>query len=537
MAIELLNLHKNNILKYLFDTEKESDAFDKNKDVKLGEKWDPILNYPDELHSLKRTKTNKSTIVTRVVDSLLKNVDRAIHPLLLIILNYELRDYIKYNEMSRDDEDEMIQIQLTSKNKKYLKEIRPQINSTFRLYWKLLNDKKIQQFTNYYIDNDLVEAIINSLYYQLTVEQLIKLNQTPIETKKVRFNDLCLSLDVDEELLQKKLSPIKYDKFLKLKNNLNEKQKDFQTKILIEINESHHMPSIDFLRKTSIYETTCKTIIDYNITNDDIEIVYEKILKEISKTIFKNYDEDLGIIFYLTNIENMEIGIATFFLDIYNATKKNKGIPMKNILNVFNNWEFVDKNKFMKLIKTELDSEAYFVSKEEDIKYSLLTSLGVDRLIFLPRKDDFVDTEQIINFVKMYNKFREGFFRTIETFLNNDDETNIVVYLLKKLTSREDFERFKEPLINSFLEKILNEDLIVAVEEKYKIELDKWLPILMKSKSKYHNIDTNIMKNSFGNKVANIIEERYDSSKSEIKKRALIPKEVIEFIFNHKIKK
>jgi len=37
--------------------------------------------------------------------------------------------------------------------------------------------------------------------------------------------------------------------------------------------------------------------------------------------------------------------------------------------------------------------------------------------------------------------------------------------------------------------------------------------------------------------VANILEERFDTSKSEIKKRALIPKEVIEFIFNHKIKK
>ena len=59
----------------------------------------------------------------------------------------------------------------------------------------------------------------------------------------------------------------------------------------------------------------------------------------------------------------------------------------------------------------------------------------------------------------------------------------------------------------------------------------------MKSKSKYHNIDTNIMKNSFGDKVANILEERFDTSKSEIKKRALIPKEVIEYIFNHKQKK
>jgi uncharacterized protein YpbB len=73
--------------------------------------------------------------------------------------------------MSRDNEDEIIQIQLTTKNKKKLKEIRPQINSTFKLYWKIINDKQIQNFTKYYLDNDLVEAIINSLYYQLTFEK------------------------------------------------------------------------------------------------------------------------------------------------------------------------------------------------------------------------------------------------------------------------------------------------------------------------------------------------------------------------------
>ena len=113
---------------------------------------------------------------------------------------------------------------------------------------------------------------------------------------------------------------------------------------------------------------------------------------------------NLGIIFYLTNIENIEIGIATFFLDIYNANKKNKGIPVKTILNVFNNWEFIDKKKFINLIKTELNYDCYFVSKNDDIKKSELSSLGIDRLIFLPRLDDFVNTEEILTFVKMYNK-------------------------------------------------------------------------------------------------------------------------------------
>ena len=534
MAFQLLDKYKNSILKYLFKSDKEITAFELNKEVKLNDKWDLILNYPDELHSLKRSKIIKSNIVERVIENLLKNIHRSIHPILLIIFYYELREYIKYNEMSKDDDDDEIQIQLTSKNKKYLRELRPQINITFKLYWKLLNDKKIKAFTNYYIDNELVVELINNLYYKVSIEELIKLNKTMIETKKVRFNDLCFCLDVDDDILKKNISLHKYEKFIDIREKLTERQQNFQNKILIEINESHHMPSIDFIRKTNIYETTCKTVIDYNIKDDDIEIIYEKIINEISKLIYKNYHENLGIIFYLTNVENMEIGQAKFFLDVYNNTTiSKKGIQLKLILNIFKTWEFIDKKNFIKLIKNELDNELYFIEEKEDFKNSLLSSLGVDRLIFLPRKSDFVNCEELIKFVQMYNKFRESFFKTIKIFLNNEDENNIIIYLLKKLICKDEFEQFKQPLIDAFLEKILNKDIIQVIEEKFNIELDKWLPILRKSKSKYHYIDTCIIKNSFGDKVSNIIEERFDIGTTEIKKRVLIPIEVINFIINN----
>ena len=534
--VSLLCKYKDNILKYLFDSSViDINSFESNKEVKLNERWDLILNYPNELHILKRSKITRINLIERVTDILLKNVHRSIHPILLIIFYYELKDYIKYTEMSKENEDDETQIQLTSKNKKYLKELRPQINKTFRLYWKLLNDKKIKAFANYYIGNDLVEELINSLYYKVSVEELIKLNTTIIETKKVRFNDLCFCLDIDNDLLKKNTSLHKYEKYSKIRESLSDKHQDFQNKILIEINESHHLPSIDFIRKTNIYESTGKTVIDYNINDDDIETVYLKILKEISKLIYKNYDENLGIIFYLTNVEHIDISIAKFFLDIYNdTTTSKKGIEVKRILDTFNIWEFVDKKKFLKLVKNELDNEQYFIEQKDDLKNSLLSSLGVDRLIFLPRKSDFVNCEEIIKFVKMYNKFREGFFRTVEAFLNNDDENNIIIYLLRKLICKDDYEKFKQPLIDSFLEKILNEDLKEAIEKTFNIELDKYLPILKKSNCKFHNIDTTIMKNSFGDKVSNILEERFDIGKSEIKKRVLIPNEVINFVIKYK---
>ena len=59
MLLELLNKHKNNILNYLFVSEKDKLLFETNKDVKLNERWDLILNYPAELYSLKRNNLRK----------------------------------------------------------------------------------------------------------------------------------------------------------------------------------------------------------------------------------------------------------------------------------------------------------------------------------------------------------------------------------------------------------------------------------------------------------------------------------------------
>ena len=153
MSVELLNTHKMNILNYLFN--KDITNFEENKNIKLGEKWDSVLNYPDELFTLRRTETNKLIILSRIITSLLDKKDRVIHPILLIIFHNELSEHIKYIEMSNDDDE--FDIQLLPKNKKKLKEIKPQINITFKIYWKLINDIKIDNFLIYYKKNDLVK--------------------------------------------------------------------------------------------------------------------------------------------------------------------------------------------------------------------------------------------------------------------------------------------------------------------------------------------------------------------------------------------
>jgi hypothetical protein len=254
-------------------------------------------------------------------------------------------------------------------------------------------------------------------------------------------------------------------------------------------------------------------------------------MKEISKTIYKNYDEKLGTIFYLVTVEAMKTNLADFFLDI----KKNKnGFLIKKILNIFKTWKYTNKKKFMKLIEQELNSDIYFISKDEhNFKDSLLSPNGVDRLIFLPRSNDFINTEEILDFVNIYTKFREAFFNTIESFLSNNEENNIIIYLVDKLSMREEFQNFKKSLISALVDKITNSEIIEVVEEKFNVKLDKNLPILMKSKNKYHNIEYNIMKNTFGDKVANILEEKFDNYKSNIENRTFISQEIIDFVFNY----
>ena len=522
---ELLNLHKHNILTYLFDDNINIINFEENKTIKLDEKWVSILNYPEKLYVLRRKNTTKSVIVSLVIESLLNKKDRAINPILIIIFHNELSEYIKYCNI---DENDNI-VKLVSNNKNKLKEIRFQINLTFKLYWKLINDSKIKQFAYYYTENKIVQEIINSLYYKVTVEELIKINETKLEIKKVRFNDLCLSVEINENLFKQEL-PVKYIKYTKDRQDLSESQCDYQNKILIEINEAHHQQLIDYIRKTAIYQTTGKLIIDYYIYENKLNDVYNNVMKEIAKTIYKNYDNDLGIIFYLVNVENIDIEMSIFFLDI----RKNKdGTPIKIILDIFKNWNYTNKKDFMKMIKKELNNDYFFVFKDNNkFKNSLLSSLGIDRLIFLPRTSDFINTDEILDFVKVYNKFREGFFNTIESFLSNQKENSVILYLVNKLVYKETFQEFKTSLITSLVEKNLNHKIIDAIEKKFNIELDHNLPILIKSKGKYNNIEFNIMKNTFGNKISEILENKFDDNLLNIENRIFINKEIIDFILN-----
>ena len=70
--MEHLNIHKTNILGYLFNP-KEIELFETGKNIRLNKKWNIILNYPAELHSLKMSTTSRNILITILTELLLTN--------------------------------------------------------------------------------------------------------------------------------------------------------------------------------------------------------------------------------------------------------------------------------------------------------------------------------------------------------------------------------------------------------------------------------------------------------------------------------
>ena len=507
---------KENILNYLLESEKNVNDFDNDIKIKLGNKWNNILNYPSSLYTLRNTSITKSQFIDRMIAILKDKTIRVIHPILFIIFYNELTDeHIKYCSINNG---KYIKL-LPAESKKTIYNLRDQTIYIFKIYWRLINDDKIKIFNNFYYENNLVENLINSLYYNVKVEDKKDTNDVFIETKKMRFCDLSINLDF---------------------NNNDETSDDeidleyeFKNQILIEINENHHQPKIDYLRKQIIYLKTGKSLIFYETTTDEkyFDNLYLRILKEISKIIYKNYDKYIGIMFYLYIIENIDLEMSKLFLDIHFY----KRAAISTILNIFEGWEFINKKKFLKKVIKNLNSPVYFINKDEIFEDSILSSIGITKLLFLPSVGDFNFLTHLVEFAEIYDKFRDGFFKTIESFLNNDEDEELNKDLRKKYVFKEELKQLDELYMYFFLKVMknyLNDDLLEKIKIKFdnKYELDNDLPFFINKKDKYNKFDKTILINKFGEQIKKIIEETYINDSTNIENKCLTPIKIIDYI-------
>lgn len=421
---------RNNILLDLFNNDETCvNNFINNNQVKLNNSFEFMLEYPNCLYKFLVKETNIIELSDEIKKIIVKNEDRCIHPALIIICYDKLEGYIRFTNVY-DEYGNGYFLSIRSIHK-----IRQQTINIFEIYYKLLTEQKLNYFFKTYETNILISEIKKSLYYKLTVEKIVRTFLNLFDAKNYRFSDLTINLNVSKEIYEQHVSEKMKQKNLELisKKNLNDIQKDYLKQLIVEINEGHHIPLIDNIRKLSIYTTTGKLSIDYSITNMNFMDIFKNILKEISKVIYKYYDETIGVIFYCSVVSNLDVDYAPFFWSLHQNTKiTNKGVQINEVVNFLKIFGLSKPKKLLEIILNELeDDEEYFHELNYDnYNSSFLNSLGVDRVLLLPRKNDFPKIKSVI---KIYNEFKTEFFNSMINFFNDDDECSYSLTLSNQL--------------------------------------------------------------------------------------------------------
>jgi hypothetical protein len=478
-------------LHYFFDDDKDDiKKFISNQKVKLPNRWKIILNYPSKLMKFMKEAYTITDLSDEVIDILhnnkINNI-RTLNPFLFIFCYKQLSTKIEIFKIENKD---------TYIIKYNGKKVRPQYYYTFSIFYHLLTNEKIdimikeQKRKNKF----LFASCLEKIYYNMDMEKII-ITESLQDNARRRYNDICIGIDMNIDELDKFASEkilidrINKEKFLK---KLNEDKDEYYNTLIIEINEDHHLPFRDEDRKISIYEKTGKLNIQFTINQDNFKEFMKKIYKEISSILYKNYDIDLGVLFYMCVIQNFDYDYALYFLNIHNKTFSGSGIKFNDVISIFNG-KLKNEDKFIKSCFEELDDEDktnFIEFNEDEPRESILSSSGVDIVIGLPRKKECTAITEI---KETYTKFREGFFTFINDSLSKEEEqyTNIVLNRINELNKV--IEAFVYPSIKVFMEKISEDDI-----ENYR--LSQHLHFIKFTKNKFYKegISTKLLINCFG---------------------------------------
>lgn len=519
------------MLEYLFNP-KRIVKWNKDKAVELNDKWNFMFNYPRVFNKYKNAKTSIIDLSSTVIEILEKNMDRVIHPGLLVLCYQKLKNYISYHYVYNSD-GEPIYLSISKGGK--LKTLRSQIIVTFQIYTKLFTDNNIKEFFAINHSNGLLVSIRNSLFFNFEIENMISMDTNLYDSCNVRFSDICINLNINRDIYFTHVKQNMIEKKLRDKTDkeLSDTHVDYLARIIIEINEGHHVPVVDNIRKLNIYHETGKLSLDYSIVDTSFMVFYRKLIKEIGKVIYKNYDEKNGIIFNLCCVELFDITLAEYFCEIYYKTVVNNvGIPIKEVITVLKSLgccsKFTETN-----IMEELDEKLSFIKYDKDnFEESLLTSVGVDQLMLLPQKKQF---KRKIEVVSQYTNFREKVFNSILEFFNNDEESVYVFKLIKHINQMTQITNSViKPIIGVLLDK-LDKDTINRIETKHNVGIFKVVPFLIKSSSRYDNIDKNILINLVNSQIGADIREKIEPGKPLLTNCRILPPNIIKDIINNNI--
>jgi hypothetical protein len=169
---------------------------------------------------------------------------------------------------------------------------------------------------------------------------------------------------------------------------------------------------------------------------------------------------------------------------------------------------------------------------QENFNESLLSNVGVDQLMLLPARKNFKKKTLLI---QQYTNFREKVFNSILEFFNGDDESTYVFKLLNHVNQMTQItENIIKPMFEVLLSK-LNKDTIGKIESKHKISVNKVIPFLMKSSSKYDQIDKNILLNLVNAKLVEEIKNKTEPGKPVIMNSKILSPNIVKDLLSNNI--
>jgi hypothetical protein len=127
---EELTNNRLTLLNYLLDeNEKSINKWCNNRSITINDKWNYMLNYPKEFNKYKNTKIKISIMANNIIELLEKNIDRVIHPGLIILCFDKLLSHISFQNIYNNN-GESVYLSINNTNK--LKKLRYQIISSFQ---------------------------------------------------------------------------------------------------------------------------------------------------------------------------------------------------------------------------------------------------------------------------------------------------------------------------------------------------------------------------------------------------------------------
>lgn len=414
----ILERYQEILLRYLLnDNEELIEKWNNDKKIlfknEILENFEPLLygdwnrNYNNtklNLNNLKNTKIKPSDIFNMIINELTiksKPYNYNINPNWFFLFFNKFYHYNLGNNLYLDFEyDEDIKILKFKNYNKLCKVIRDETLMIIIFHSRFVLNGKIIDILNNILDKSDKNK---SLFEEIFIKKCLIQKPININGSNKRYVDLAYQINENENLI-------------------------------IEINEYHHDPYLDRVRKKEIIINSKikNTFINYDVTKYSIETLKDTgdlLVKSLCKILYHDENNLLkSLQIYLIDIENLDF----HFVDLYiNTNIIGKEYYLKDIFKILNSkkdedflnkiikqhikYGNLDKEDFKNLNHNEKDIYNYIIENKDNL---ILTYYGIKNIIMSMKNKD-IENRNIL--LKNLDNVEKNYYKIITDILKNDD--------------------------------------------------------------------------------------------------------------------